>query len=104
MSCQNPLCKTEGPHAHVDGDWMAQKIIDLRAKLSAAEKERDDLKERLEQAKTEYNHWNRKYLDTKEKLAVAMEALTSISKNGCCGTCQEAKLVSLKALKVINGG
>lgn len=31
--------------------------------------------------------------------AVAVQALESISKNGCCGTCQEAKLVALSALR-----
>jgi len=34
----------------------------------------------------------------KSKLEVALKYLTSISKNGCCDNCQEAKLVALEAL------
>ncbi len=36
------------------------------------------------------------------KLAVAIEKLTSISKNGCCDNCQEAKLVALSALAAMD--
>jgi hypothetical protein len=35
----------------------------------------------------------------KSDLSIAIETLTSISKNSCCDTCQEAKRVALSALK-----
>lgn len=38
------------------------------------------------------------FLEAVDKFAPAVEALTSISNNSCCDTCQEAKLVAIKAL------
>ncbi len=38
----------------------------------------------------------------KQALEIAWEAHESISKNGCCDKCQEAKLVSLSAMRRID--
>ena len=53
----------------------------------------------------ERNYWQRKYNENYDRLIRyssdnkrLREALESISKNSCCGQCQEAKLVALAAL------
>jgi len=40
----------------------------------------------------------------KAKLEVALNGLSSISKNSCCDSCQEAKLVALSTLKQLRDG
>jgi hypothetical protein len=66
-----------------------------------------------EESKPEINNWpnnsvvntefarnlERELAAAKETIKTLTDALVSISKNGCCQTCQEAKLVALKALK-----
>ncbi len=41
----------------------------------------------------------RQLLDAYDRCKKLTEAMESISKNSCCDTCQEAKLVALKALE-----
>lgn len=43
-----------------------------------------------------------KYDNLKQALDVAIDNLTSISKNSCCDQCQQAKLVAASALQKIN--
>ena len=43
-----------------------------------------------------------KIVAIENKLALCIEAHESISKNGCCDKCQEARLVSLKALAALS--
>lgn len=107
-------------------------LSDIRAKLEAAEKERDSLKLNLESKSLWAATWEKAYhrieqdrdnLQAKVKDAeivavmlkdelmnlqvangVLAEELENIAKNSCCDSCREAGLVAKKALDKYRGG
>lgn len=97
---------------------LEEKERMLRDKTELNEAYYKDLQEatqRAEQAEarvkelTETNHNNilrhvKQIKDLKRQLATAREGLLSISKNSCCDSCQEAKLVAQQTLKQMGGG
>ncbi len=75
---------------------LFEKVTELRA-------ENDGYKKHLELFEESIRESFRNREDKlRADLKLAVEALKSISKNSCCDKCQEAKLVSLEALKELN--
>src|SRR5262245_20415989 len=79
-----------------------QRIYELEAELTYQKeinkKDLEKLSEAINLGVRQAKEYDAEILREKEINRRLVEGLTSISKNSCCGQCQEAKLVAEKAL------